>query len=142
MKYTVALILAIGCQPLTPASTAPPPATVTVHPQSDGDVSDVPDEPPPADWPSTVDEAAEKLVNGIDAESMATRLATERSDLIQYHHGWGTSIRNSFGLWGGNDALRKSCDEPHPDDCAMVIIEATWELAKALEAKGALPTPE
>jgi len=157
MKYTVALILAMGCQPLAPSATTPPPETVSAQPVSDGDAPPAPtvnttapagdgDEDPgeatPDDWPSTVDEAAAELVAGLDAESMTTLLATERADLIQYHHGWGTGIRNSFGLWGGNDALMKSCGKPHPDDCSMVIIEATWDRAKALEAQGALPTPD
>jgi len=142
MKYTVALILAMGCQPLAPAATTPPPETVAVTSVSDGDESDAPEQAAPGDWPSTVDEAAAELVAGLDAESMATLLATERADLIQFHHGWGTGIRNEFGLWGGNDALMKSCGKPHPDDCSMVIIEATWDRAKALEAQGALPTPD
>ncbi|GEM_PF-3358591 len=31
--------------------------------------------------------------------------STPRKDLTQLHHGWGTGIRNAFGLWAGNKAL-------------------------------------
>jgi hypothetical protein len=52
---------------------------------------------------------------------------TPRGDLIRFHHGWGTGIRNAFGLWGGNRALLDSCGGGHPDDASMVIIEAVWK---------------
>jgi hypothetical protein len=50
-----------------------------------------------------------------------------KDSLIELHHGWGTGIRNGFGLWRGNTGLQASCAKEHPDDCSMVIIEAVWE---------------
>jgi len=47
--------------------------------------------------------------------------------LIRFHHGWGTGIRNEFGLWKGNKELLADCHAEHPDDASMVIIQAVWE---------------
>jgi hypothetical protein len=52
---------------------------------------------------------------------------TKKEDLILFHHGWGTGIRNGFGLWGDNTNLMTDCRAQHPDDASMVIIEAVWQ---------------
>ena len=72
-------------------------------------------------WPKTVDEAASQIVGMLDDDSRARVRSTKKSDLIQYHHGWGTGIRNSLGLWRGNEELLKSCGQGkivHPDKCS------------------------
>jgi hypothetical protein len=64
--------------------------------------------------------------------SKKTVKETPREDLIKYHHGWGTGIRNNFGLWRGNNSLMQSClalrenQQTHPDSVSMIIIEETW----------------
>lgn len=78
-------------------------------------------------WPATLDEAVDQIVSGLSDEDKARVRGTPREDLIMFHHGWGTGIRNSYGLWGGNNALLESCGGGHPDDASMVIIEAVWE---------------
>lgn len=52
----------------------------------------------------------------------------DQADLGQFHFGFGTGIREIFHMWHGNKELLKSCGskEMHPDDAAMVIIEALW----------------
>ena len=93
------------------------------------------------DWPLTCDEAISRLVHGMDPQSKLLVRETPKQDLIKFHHGWGTSIRNSFGLWQGNKALFDSCmamvpeQQSHPDTVSMVIIEGVWE-ALQLEGKG------
>lgn len=79
-----------------------------------------------------MDEAADRILQGMsDADKQLIR-STPKDDLIQFHFGWGISIRNSFGLWGGNAALMRSCAMASgqayldPDDASMVIIEAVW----------------
>jgi hypothetical protein len=54
---------------------------------------------------------------------------THHGDLVLFHHGWGTGIRNYYGLWRGNKKLIKSaCGRPcQPDDASMVIIGAVWQ---------------
>ena len=65
----------------------------------------------------------------IPEEDKETIRKTKKDDLIMFHHGWGTGIRNHYGLWRGNHALVKdACGEGcHPDDASMVIIEAVWK---------------
>jgi hypothetical protein len=85
-------------------------------------------------WPTTVDQAARGIVAQLGDESKARVGATKKNELIQYHHGWGMGIRNSLGLWRGNDKLLESCGggtKVHPDSCSMVIIEAVWTLLQA-----------
>lgn len=72
------------------------------------------------------------LVRMPDQDKQRVR-ATKRQDLIMFHHGWGTGIRNYYGLWRGNEKLIASaCGKPcHPDDASMIIIEDVWnELQK------------
>lgn len=97
------------------------------------------DPEPPLDetnWPTDCDVAAQMIYSSLDGESKTTVAKTSKSDLIMYHHGWGTGIRNHLGLWRGNDKLMKSCmkKEPdsqnHPDTVSMIIIELVWQLVK------------
>jgi hypothetical protein len=92
-------------------------------------------------WPTSVDEAAREIARDLDDDSKARVRSTKKDDLIQYHHGWGTGIRNSLGLWRGNEKLLKSCGQGkvvHPDDCSMIIIEAVWRL---LQGPSSSPDP-
>jgi len=61
-----------------------------------------------------------------------------RRDLISLHHGFGTWIRNNFGLWRGNRSLLLDCERiekprshrirgmMHPDDASTTITRALW----------------
>ncbi len=64
---------------------------------------------------------------------------TKKRDLILFHHRWGTGIRNSLGLWRGNEKLLASCGHGkpvHPDDCSIVSVETAWTLLQAGHAGG------
>ncbi len=37
----------------------------------------------------------------------------KREDMIQYHHGLGTALRNSWGLWGGSRLQKYFTDNLH-----------------------------
>jgi hypothetical protein len=87
----------------------------------------VPSEAERAAWPKTVDEAVTRLISGLNDEEKARVRDTKKDDLISFHHGWGTGIRNEFGLWRGNTNLMAACHADHPDDASMVIIEAVWQ---------------
>jgi len=79
------------------------------------------------EWPSTVNEAVTKILAGMsEADKFAVR-AKKKDELIAYHHGWGTGIRNEFGLWSGNYSLLSDCHAANPDGASLVIIEAVWE---------------
>ena len=79
------------------------------------------------DWPRSVDEAATRILGTMSEADKQRVRATKKDDLIQFHHGWGTGIRNDFGLWGGNKELMADCHAANPDDASMVIIEAVWQ---------------
>ncbi len=79
------------------------------------------------DWPTTVEEAADRILAGMTAEDKACVRERAREELSAFHFGWGTGIRNAFGLWRGNRALLESSGTMDPDHCSMVIIERVWE---------------
>jgi len=78
-------------------------------------------------WPKTVRAAVDDQLKRLSEKDKADLRARTRSDLIRFHHGWGTGIRNEYGLWRGNAALLKDCGNVHPDDCSMKIIEEVWK---------------
>ena len=95
----------------------------------------------PEEWPKTVEEAVDQVISSMSEEDKATLRNTPEQDLIVFHHGCKTAIRNDFGLWSGNEELLKSCgsrifpesayDEylammVDPDSASMEIIKATW----------------
>jgi hypothetical protein len=41
--------------------------------------------------------------------------------------GFGTGVRNQFGLWGHNQPLRDSCGTNDPEGCSVVILDQLWE---------------
>lgn len=88
-------------------------------------------------WPRTVDEAVARILADMSAADKEKIRTTQKDDLILFHHGWGTGIRNQFGLWQGNPELMAACHATHPDDASMVIIEAVWR--KLQKAGDALP---
>lgn len=81
----------------------------------------------PDQRPRTLAQAADLLLAAMPPESKARFAATERRDLIVYHHGLGKLIRNEFGLWKDNPELLTNCHAIHPDDASMVIITAAWQ---------------
>lgn len=86
-----------------------------------------------SEWPLKCDEAATYIYSKLDEEDLQILKNTKKSDLIKFHFGWGMGIRNSLGLWRGNNNLMKSClqKEPntqnHPDSVSMIIIRLVWE---------------
>jgi len=82
------------------------------------------------DWPRTLDEAAERFIAALGEESKALFRGAARDNVIGFNQGflfWGTSIRNAFGLWRGNQALRDSCGSADADECSFRILERAWE---------------
>ncbi|MBD9437636.1 hypothetical protein IB223_16185 [Pseudoxanthomonas sp. PXM03] len=84
----------------------------------------------PENWPTTVRATAADILGSLSDEAKASLRKTKKDDLIMFHHGWGTGIRNHYGLWRGNDKLIESaCGKGcHPDDASMVIMEAVWSV--------------
>ncbi len=78
-------------------------------------------------WPKTIEEAADVVLNNMTDDEKKQLQDTKRESLIHYHVSLGNEIRNKLGLWHGNEALLKSSNCDHPDDCSMKIIERAWE---------------
>ena len=53
---------------------------------------------------------------------------TPYGDLIIFHHGWGTGIRNEFCLWRGGSLQNWFRDHgvEHPDSMSQILIELYW----------------
>jgi len=54
--------------------------------------------------------------------------STSYSNLIQFHHGWGTGIRNGFCLWKGGplESWLYENGVTHPDSMSQYLIELYW----------------
>ncbi|WP_269532844.1 DUF6794 domain-containing protein [Chitinimonas sp. BJYL2] len=84
----------------------------------------------PDKWPENIDVAADMFISRLPSKDQELIRVTKKNDLVQYHHGWGTSIRNEYGLWRGNQKLIMSAcggNLCHPDDASMNIIETVWQ---------------
>jgi hypothetical protein len=107
--------------------------------------------PGPDKWPTTVEATVSDFLSTLSAEDKRKLRETREEDLARFHLGWGTGIRNYYGLWRGNEALLESAcgKDCHPDHASGVIIHAVWrELNEhltpaertAIDAKRALVT--
>jgi hypothetical protein len=52
----------------------------------------------------------------------------EKSEMINYHHGFGTWLRNNWGLWKGLRLATyfRSTGTNHPDDMSGMILDSYW----------------
>ena len=78
---------------------------------------------------STMDEVVQDILETLTEGQKADIRSKSKEDLIMYHHGWGTNIRNRYLLWH-NEELLKNIGKEDADDASMVIIEAVWEALK------------
>lgn len=92
-----------------------------------------PEELGPDKWPTTVQDTVKDILSRMSEKDKELVRNTKGGDLILFHHGWGTGIRNYFGLWRGNKKLIESaCVGPcQPDDASMIIIRAVWRELKS-----------
>ena len=79
------------------------------------------------EYPQTLKSAIIQLKKELSKEDLQWIKKMKKDRLITLHHSLGRWIRNSFGLWGKNEPLKKSCGEFHPDSVSFVIIEKLWE---------------
>jgi hypothetical protein len=87
----------------------------------------------PENWPITVEQAVSDILPRLSLFEKLKIKQTKKENTISLYLDLGTSIRNRYGLWRGNDKLILSAcgTRCHPDDASMKIIEALWrELQK------------
>lgn len=125
-------------------------ATCVNRPQlaADAKASEQNHEPSPSGtmqpfWPpQTYEAAVARLVETLGVQDRQLLRQTPAEQLIEFHQGWGMSIRNTFGLWNPDSPLLKSCaarageDTLHPDDAAMLIIQGVWQQVQAKKVSG------
>ncbi|WP_213546725.1 DUF6794 domain-containing protein [Vannielia litorea] len=81
-------------------------------------------------WPKSCAEAVARLSRELPPDERRRLAAMPEDKLILLHHGFGTHIRNSLGLWQGNRDLAFDCTKQraaHPDEASMAIIRALWQ---------------
>jgi hypothetical protein len=83
--------------------------------------------------PKTVDEAVVTLkTEWLSPTERDWILRTPRNQAVaKLHIPFGTAVRNSFKLWGGNPELIASCGVPHPEACSSIIFDRLWQSLRA-----------
>ncbi len=76
-------------------------------------------------WPRTVDEAVERLLTTIDIKQIP-RYDSRSAFVANTHFRLGMYVRNTFGLWQGNESLLEECGTEDPDKASGVILGALW----------------
>ena len=92
-----------------------------------------------ADKPKTVDEAVQVLkTKWLRPKDRDWILRNTKDEVwARLYMGFGTGVRNQFGLWGDNQPLRDSCGTNDPEGCSSVILNRLWESVRG-EADPAL----
>ena len=92
--------------------------------------------------PTDLTEVVEVLATELGEEAREQIATTD--DMIVFHHGLGTGIRNRFGLWQGS-LLAQWFNERgvlHPDSMSMVILRALQKRVRGEPFDDLLDTPE
>ena len=87
--------------------------------------------------PATVAQAASRIIRDMPEGDKVMLVRMSERELRRFHLSWGMEIRNSFGLWGKNEALLNDCgDDIHPDECSHIIMKRVWsELFNTVDRK-------
>ena len=82
-----------------------------------------------ADKPKTVDEAVQVLkTKWLQPKDRDWILRNTKHEVWgRLYMGFGTGMRNEFGLWGDNQPLHDSCGTKDPEGCSSVILNRLWE---------------
>lgn len=75
------------------------------------------------DWPITTEQAVKLLASEMTEADRNAFASLRHGDMIEYHFGFGSYVRNRFGLWRGNEELLASTGESHPDEASLVILK-------------------
>ncbi|MFC1535280.1 YpsA SLOG family protein [Thermodesulfobacteriota bacterium] len=96
--------------------------------------------PPPekitSNYPHTVKEAVDRLINELPLKDKTTIAKMEEHELVKLHTNLGMYMRKNFKLWSGNVALLKSCESVASRDnlvkkgAAAIIVRELWKKLK------------
>jgi hypothetical protein len=82
-----------------------------------------------AQRPKTVDEAVQVIkAHWLKPKDIEWIRRSPKDEAVwTLYRPFGTGVRNQFGLWGDNQALRDSCGDNNPEGCSVVIFNRLWE---------------
>jgi len=82
-----------------------------------------------AQKPKTVDEAVQVLkTKWLQPRDHDWILRNPKDEVwARLYMGFGTGVRNQFGLWGDNQPLHDSCGTKDPEGCSTVSLNQLWE---------------
>lgn len=89
-------------------------------------------ETPPAEKevyiPQDLDDSFAELKKILPKEVVEKMKTGPEKDMVSYHHGLGTSLRNNWGLWQGSRLSKWFNDKgiKHPDDMSGIILDSFW----------------
>jgi hypothetical protein len=78
--------------------------------------------------PTDLEDCFKELKKMLPADLVEKMKSGPEKDMIKYHHGLGTWLRNNWGLWAGS-RLRdyfKKLGLAHPDDMSSVVLYSFW----------------
>ena len=79
--------------------------------------------------PKNLDECFVELNKMIHMDDIEIFQDTVKEDLSCYHHGFGTNLRNKWGLWNEKSSLYKYFKQMgifHADDMSGIIMTSLW----------------
>ncbi len=85
--------------------------------------------------PTTLDEAVDQIIASIGEDTKAAWAASKDGFAAAYHHGFGTNLRNTLGLWFNETPIARwfqSHGVLHGDDRSGVILDAVHARLKGL----------
>ncbi len=79
--------------------------------------------------PVNLEDALKELDDMLPDEAEKDIKAMDKSSMVGYHHGFGTWLRNNWGLWQGSRLAKffNNVGINHPDDMSSIILESYWQ---------------
>lgn len=78
--------------------------------------------------PKDLDDCFAELKKVLPKKILDEMAKGSEEDMIRYHHGLGTWLRNNWGLWKGSRLSKWFNDRGifHPDDMSGIIFDSFW----------------
>jgi hypothetical protein len=118
-RFGIAIALAISIATLSGLAESGP-ESIELEPtlNSEGEIKI------PKDLPAALTELRKML----PPELLSRMQANPEDDMILYHHGLGTWLRNNWGLWKGSQLSEyfNQLGIFHPDDMSGIVLDSMW----------------
>lgn len=78
--------------------------------------------------PTDLEDCFAELQRLLPKDLLQTMRDAKEADMVRYHHGLGTRLRNDWGLWRGSrlSAYFNKLGIHHPDDMSGIILTSFW----------------